>query len=103
MRPDMDHAPAQPIAIVGIAAALPGGGGDLDRFAALLEDRADLVRPDPEDRRRDAGTAPGTPLPEAAFPDRVATVDHALYGLHLCEARQAHPHHSPRLEPSCKP
>ncbi|MFF9719331.1 condensation domain-containing protein [Streptomyces sp. NPDC014603] len=98
----MDHAPAQPIAIVGIAAALPGGGGDLDRFAALLEDRADLVRPVPEDRRRDAGTAPGTPLSEAAFLDRVDTFDHAFFGLSLREARQMDPQQRLLLELTCK-
>ncbi|MFI2782678.1 condensation domain-containing protein [Streptomyces sp. ALB3] len=98
----MDRVPAQPIAVVGIAAALPGGGGDPDRLAALLEDRADLVRPVPDDRRRDAGTAPGTSLTEAALLDRVDIFDHAFFGLSLREARQMDPQQRLLLELTCR-
>ncbi|GHA94616.1 condensation domain-containing protein [Streptomyces termitum] len=98
----MDRAPAQPIAVVGIAAALPGAGGDQDRLAALLEERADLVRPVPEDRRRDAGIAPGTALSEAALLDRVDVFDHAWFGLSLREARQMDPQQRLLLELTCR-
>ncbi|MEU2180423.1 condensation domain-containing protein [Streptomyces thermolilacinus] len=98
----MDRAPTQPVAIVGIAAALPGAGGDQDRLAALLEERADLVRPVPEARRRDAGIAPGTSLSEAALLDRVDTFDHAWFGLSLREARQMDPQQRLLLELTCR-
>ncbi|WP_030542847.1 condensation domain-containing protein [Streptomyces albus] len=98
----MDRAPALPIAIVGIAAALPGSGDDLDRLAELLESRADLVRPVPDDRRRDAGLGPGATLSEAALLDRVDTFDHAFFGLSLREARQMDPQQRLLLELTCR-
>ncbi|MFJ8694993.1 condensation domain-containing protein [Streptomyces roseolilacinus] len=98
----MDRAPAPPIAIVGIAAALPGSGDDLDRLADLLESRADLVRPVPDDRRRDAGFGPDAELSEAALLDRIDTFDHAFFGLSLREARQMDPQQRMLLEMTCR-
>ncbi|MFI1587315.1 condensation domain-containing protein [Streptomyces halstedii] len=98
----MDRTPAQPVAVVGIAAALPGSGGDLDRLAALLDSRTDLVAPVPEARRRDAGLGPGVDLAEAALLDRIDAFDHAFFGLSAREARQMDPQQRMLLELTCQ-
>ncbi|MFC7615090.1 polyketide synthase [Actinokineospora soli] len=90
-----------PVAIVGVATALPGAG-DLDAFAAALEERRDLVGPVPADRRADAGLGGDDPLAECALLDRVDAFDHAFFGLSLREARQMDPQQRALLELSCR-
>ncbi|MCE7082630.1 condensation domain-containing protein [Streptomyces sp. ST2-7A] len=98
----MDRVPFRPVAIVGIAALLPGSGDDPERFAELLEHRADLVGPVPDDRRRDAGLGPDAALAEAALLDRIDTFDHTFFGLSLREARQMDPQQRLLLELTCR-
>ncbi|MGP3922722.1 condensation domain-containing protein [Streptomyces sp. 8N616] len=98
----MHSSPAQPIAIVGIAAALPGSGDDLAGFAELLDTGRDLVGPVPDARRRDAGLDAEVPLSECALLDRIDTFDHAFFGLSLREARQMDPQQRLLLQLSCQ-
>ncbi|MEH0971264.1 condensation domain-containing protein [Micromonospora sp. CPCC 205546] len=93
---------AQPIAIVGIAAALPGSGDDLSDFADVLDSRRDLVGPVPAQRRGDGGLDAETALSDCALLDRVDTFDHAFFGLSLREARQMDPQQRFLLQLSCK-
>ncbi len=98
----MHRSLAQPIAIVGIAAALPGSGDDLAGFAELLETGRDLVGPVPDARRRDAGLDPDVPLSECALLDRIDAFDHAFFGLSLREARHMDPQQRLLLQLSCQ-
>ncbi|MCE7001951.1 condensation domain-containing protein [Kibdelosporangium philippinense] len=91
----------QPVAIVGVAAELPGAG-DLDALAALVEQRRDLVGVVPPERRADAGMTVDEPLAECALLDRVDAFDHAFFGLSLREARQMDPQQRALLELSCR-
>ena len=92
---------APPIAIVGVAAALPGAH-DLDELAALLEERRDLVARVPDARRRDAGLSPDRSLADCALLHRIDAFDHAFFGLSLREARQMDPQQRLLLELSCR-
>jgi acyl transferase domain-containing protein len=90
----------QPIAIVGIAAALPGAV-DLATFAEFLDARRDRVAPVPTARRDDAGLGPDLPLAECALLDRIDAFDHAFFGMSLREAREMDPQQRMLLQLSC--
>ncbi|BAI74126.1 polyketide synthase (plasmid) [Azospirillum sp. B510] len=84
--------PNRPVAIIGIAAALPGGaGGDPDRFADMLERRVDAVAPVPPERLRDGGRDPGAAFAECALLDRIDAFDPKFFGMSMREARQMDP------------
>ncbi|WP_424188061.1 condensation domain-containing protein [Actinokineospora sp. G85] len=98
---DLPTAAFEPIAVVGVAVALPGAD-DLDALAAALEQGRDLVAPVPADRRADAGVGADEPLAECALRERVDAFDHAFFGLSPREARQMDPQQRALLELSCR-
>ncbi|WP_372422063.1 condensation domain-containing protein [Salinarimonas chemoclinalis] len=98
----MTAALAQPIAIVGLAAALPGAGSDLDAFAEMLEHREDRVGPVPESRARDGGRAPDVALAECALLERIDAFDARFFGMSLREARQMDPQQRFLLTLACE-
>ncbi|TDV56267.1 condensation domain-containing protein [Actinophytocola oryzae] len=91
-----------PIAIVGVAAALPGAGDDLAALAELLDARRDLVAPVPANRRADGGLDQAAALAECALLDRIDEFDHAFFGLSAREAGEMDPQQRLLLSLSCK-
>jgi len=92
----------QPIAVIGIAAALPGSGDDLALLSGHLEQGRDLVAPVPAARRRDGGVGPDTALSECALVDRIDAFDPRFFGMSMREARQMDPQQRMLLQLACK-
>ncbi|MEM9522560.1 MAG: condensation domain-containing protein, partial [Pseudomonadota bacterium] len=98
----MDSIHTQPIAIIGLSAALPECGDDLEKLSELLHAGADLIAPVPSARMRDGGYAPDTALSECALLDRIDTFDHRFFGMSMREAKQMDPQQRLLLQLSCK-
>ncbi|MFI9005605.1 condensation domain-containing protein [Actinosynnema sp. NPDC053489] len=82
------------IAIIGVAALLPGPTGptDLDGLHRLLADGVDLVgQPSPTRVRHTGGTS-GTRYLPMAYLDRIDAFDHRFFGISRREAEMMDPH-----------
>ncbi|MGW4113976.1 condensation domain-containing protein [Actinosynnema sp. NPDC004786] len=81
------------IAIIGVAALLPGlEGGGLDALRRLLADGTDLVgQPSPTRVRHTGGRAGARYLP-MAYLDRIDLFDHRFFGISRREAEMMDPH-----------
>ncbi len=80
------------IAVIGVAALLPGAT-DLDGLHRLLAEGRDLVAPPTPTRVRHTGGTPGTDYLPLAYLDRVDLFDHRFFGIPLREAEVMDPHH----------
>lgn len=98
----MNPIPSHAVAVIGIAANLPGCGDELGLLMQLLDKAADMVAPVSEQRRRDAGYAPEQALSEAALLARIDEFDYRYFGLSLREARQMDPQQRMLLQLACK-
>ncbi|MFF3349454.1 amino acid adenylation domain-containing protein [Streptomyces sp. NPDC002779] len=81
----------EPVAIVGVAVALPGAH-DLDMLHDNLRAGRVAVAPPSAERVRYAGGDPGTSYAPGAYLDRIDLFDHAFFGLSRHEAQTMDPH-----------
>ncbi|MDQ3403427.1 MAG: condensation domain-containing protein [Actinomycetota bacterium] len=86
------HGPDHDIAIIGVAALLPGATG-LDELHRLLVEGEDRVAPPSPTRVRHTGGAPGVDYLQMAHLDRIDLFDHRFFGIPLREAEMMDPHH----------
>ncbi|MCX4670631.1 condensation domain-containing protein [Streptomyces sp. NBC_01381] len=81
-----------PIAVIGIAARLPGADS-ITAFRANLLAGVDSVRPIPAERIASTGLDPSVAYPELGYLDRIDLFDHAHFGLSRREAEVTDPQH----------
>jgi myxalamid-type polyketide synthase MxaB len=95
----------EPIAVVGLACRVPGGGRDPEAFWALLRDGVDAVTEAPADRwsraaydRLGLPASPDRPVHPAGFLEQIDHFDARFFGLSPREATTLDPQHRLLLE-----